>query len=272
MTVYNFIICAVFKNEAHILEEWIKHYLNRGCDHIYLVNDDSTDNFSDICLNYGGSVTVYDNDIFNVQGGERRLAIYNKYFKPLLTESKWMGIFDLSDFLYNPNTLVLPEIIEKCDDYSQIVIDCLVFGSNGLAVSPISVVDGFIKRGVAKDDNDENKRAIIKCAELIDFKKNEHNVSGDTLYIKYEEGVEAPDLIVNNYCVQSLEWFLKVKAVRGSLDVSEPIIKLVYFKERDYNEKLDRRLSEQNKIIRRAVKSMRSFSNLGDLIADWTTE
>jgi glycosyltransferase involved in cell wall biosynthesis len=269
MTVYNFIICAVFKNEAHILEEWIKHYLNRGCDHIYLVNDDSTDNFLDICLKYSSTVTVYNNDIFT--SSDRRLAIYNKYFKPLLTLSKWMGIFDLSDFLYNPTTLVLPEIIEKCEDFSQIVIDCLVFGSNGLDKTPTSIVDSFVKRGLATGDNEEN-RSIFKCAELLDFKKHEHSVSGDTLYIKYEEDAEAPDFIINNYCIQSLQWFLKVKAIRGSLDYNDYVIKLSYFKERDRNDKFDIRLREQNKVIRRAVKSMRAFSPVEDLITDWAAE
>ena len=270
MTTSNFIICAVFKNEAHILDEWIKHYLNRGCDHIFLVNDDSDDNYLDIISKYEGSLTIFNNDIFS--SNERRLAIYNKYFKPLLIESKWMTILDLSDFLYSPKTLFLPEIIEKCDDYSQIVIDYLVYGSNGLKSQPLSVVDDFTRRGLAKDEDQENKRSIVKCAELIDFKKNEHSVSGDTVYIKYDESAEEPELIINNYCVQSVQWFLKVKATRGNLDVPVSSIKMNYFKERDLNEKIDIRLRDQNKIIRRAVKSTMAYIPVGDLITDWTAE
>ena len=272
MSNYNFIICAVFKNEAHILDEWIKHYLNRGCDHIYLVDDDSTDDFSVITTKYTGSVTVFNNDIYTSSSNGRRLAIYNKYFKPLLSESRWMTILDLSDFLYNPNTLRLPDVIEKYDDYSQIIIDCLVFGSNGIKSQPDSVVDEFLKRGLFKGECEENIRAILRCADLLDFKKYEHDVCGDTAYVKYEEDGETVDFIINNYCVQSLQWFLKVKAIRGSLDKVGHSIKIDYFKKSDLNEKLDRRLCDQNKVIRRAAKSIRSFTPVEDLITDWTAE
>ena len=35
--MYNFCVCAVFKNESHILEEWLLHYIYRGTEHFYLV-------------------------------------------------------------------------------------------------------------------------------------------------------------------------------------------------------------------------------------------
>jgi hypothetical protein len=43
--MYEFCVCAVFKNESHILEEWLLHYIYRGIDHFYLVNDNSTDDY-----------------------------------------------------------------------------------------------------------------------------------------------------------------------------------------------------------------------------------
>lgn len=38
-------VLGVFKNEATFIAEWIDHYLNRNIDHIYLLNDDSSDDF-----------------------------------------------------------------------------------------------------------------------------------------------------------------------------------------------------------------------------------
>ena len=46
--MFYFTIGAVFKNEAHIMKEWIDHYLFHGVDHIYLINDNSNDKFLDI--------------------------------------------------------------------------------------------------------------------------------------------------------------------------------------------------------------------------------
>ncbi len=32
---------CLFKNESHSIREWIQHYLSRGVDHLYLIDDDS---------------------------------------------------------------------------------------------------------------------------------------------------------------------------------------------------------------------------------------
>ena len=42
---YYFSVCAVFKNEAVNLYEWISHYLLEGAEHIFLVDNGSEDNF-----------------------------------------------------------------------------------------------------------------------------------------------------------------------------------------------------------------------------------
>ena len=41
-------IVSVFKNESHILEEWIQHYLRQGIDHIFLTDNGSSDDYMDI--------------------------------------------------------------------------------------------------------------------------------------------------------------------------------------------------------------------------------
>lgn len=43
--MYNLSICAIFKNESHILDEWIQHYLKRNINHFYLINYNSTDDY-----------------------------------------------------------------------------------------------------------------------------------------------------------------------------------------------------------------------------------
>jgi len=45
MFKYILVICAIFRNEARYLAEWIAYHQCVGVDHIYLVNDHSSDNF-----------------------------------------------------------------------------------------------------------------------------------------------------------------------------------------------------------------------------------
>src|ERR1700722_724245 len=49
---YNFSICAIFKNEAPCLKEWIEYHRLFGVDHFYLYNIGSNDSFQDILRPY----------------------------------------------------------------------------------------------------------------------------------------------------------------------------------------------------------------------------
>ena len=44
---YNLSICAIFKNEAKYLKEWIEYHRIFGVDHFYLYNIGSRDSFLD---------------------------------------------------------------------------------------------------------------------------------------------------------------------------------------------------------------------------------
>ena len=55
---------------------------------------------------------MFHNDIQTKNIG-RQTIIYDKYFRPILNESKWFAILDLDEFLYSPNDIHLPNIIEK---------------------------------------------------------------------------------------------------------------------------------------------------------------
>ena len=41
-------ILAIFKDEAHIIYEWCKYHLDFGFDHIYMINNESKDDYQKI--------------------------------------------------------------------------------------------------------------------------------------------------------------------------------------------------------------------------------
>lgn len=45
-------ICAIFKNEAKYLKEWIDYHLIVGVDHFYLYNNYSDDNYEKVLKPY----------------------------------------------------------------------------------------------------------------------------------------------------------------------------------------------------------------------------
>jgi len=251
MVTYNFVICAVFKNESHILSEWIQHYLLRGVEHIYLVNDFSTDDYSQILEGFSDVVTVFHNDIVTKEVG-RQSQIYEKYFRPLLTTTKWMAILDLDEFLYSPSgAMHFGTILDTYDSVSQLKIDWLHFGSNGHTYQPTSVVSGFIKRDVFNNTAIYySHKTIFKTDELIAFGIHSHQVRGTTSHLEYNE-INKPILVINHYNLQSYDFYINVKCTRGDCDNWFESQRLErndsLFRQLDKNDVIDLTLFEQNK-------------------------
>ena len=255
--MYNFVLCSVFKNEAHILDEWIKHYLFHGVEHIFLVNDFSNDNYLEIIDKYKEQVSLFHNDIITKDVG-RQTQIYNKYFKPILNESKWMAILDMDEFLYSPNNINIQNSIEKYDSFSQILIDWLHFGSNEHILQPNSVVEGFTKRAFF-DTNQTyySYKTIFKTNSLIKFDIHKHVISGPEIHLNYNDN-DGPELIINHYNLQSLDFYLNIKGTRGDINNWFDNQKLErdkkMFLSYDKNDVEDIRLYNQNKQIIKEIK------------------
>jgi hypothetical protein len=61
---------------------------------------------------YSNFITLYHNDIQTKEVG-RQILIYEKYFRNILTKSKWVAILDLDEFLYSPDEINLPNVFEN---------------------------------------------------------------------------------------------------------------------------------------------------------------
>lgn len=247
--MHKLVVCAVFKNESHILSEWIQHYLIRGIDHIYLINDNSTDNFLPIIEAFAGKVTLFHNDIVTGNLG-RQDQLYEKYFRPILSQTEWMAILDLDEFLYSPTGHDIYSIVSHHSDASQIKVDWLMFGSSGHIYQPISVVAGFTERAAFTGTGDfYSFKCIFKAKDLLSFGLHISNVSGPTIHLAYSDGVPSP-LVINHYIIQSRDFFMKVKAVRGDCDNYYDHMKLkrdqAYFDHHNNNQITDTRLFKQN--------------------------
>ena len=237
---YFLTIGAMFKNESHILKEWIEHYLYHGFEHIYLINDNSTDDYLSILEPYinDNIITLYQNDvIYNKLG--RQEIIYNKYLLEESKKSEWFFIADLDEFLYSPKIIDIKKIIINYHNYSELKIRWIIFGSNNLIYQPNSVIKSFSKRStILKNVN--GIKSIVKTSNLTEFRIHKHNIIGESINIVTDE------LIINHYNVQSLEFYTQIKMTRG--DSNNYIQRnLAIFNRYNLNDITDNRLYEQNK-------------------------
>lgn len=263
MKRYELCVAAIFKNESLNLKEWIEHYIFHGADHIYLVNDNSSDDYMDVLGPYINKniVTLFDSDISKFPN--RQQVMYDKYILPKIKDSQWTIICDLDEFWYSPKEINLKNIFNQYKDYDIIFANWAMFHSNGNIKHPKSIVQSCIFRhefngemtclingSFTPSKTASQKYAVNGNANIIGLWV--HNPIGQVSSINISYlGKEDYDLIINHYTTQSVEFWEKVKMKRGDVNNhhADDARDWQYFKYLDIGEIKDTILAEQNRKI-----------------------
>jgi len=237
-------LLAVFKNEGHILKEWVEHYIKEGVDKFFLINNNSSDNFYEVLLPYinMGVVTLNNDSRNHVQ-----TAIYNDYIN-VCKQYNWVIVCDLDEFIYARNGFnrIKDYLHSLPDNVSQVCVPWKMFGSNGYdsydKPQPELVIPSFTKR--LHNNGLVNNKSIVRTEFLERFDIHEHDVNGGIQYNEpqhrvfmqiNEEILQNSYLHLNHYAIQSFEWFMRVKATRGACDVAVNVRNEDYFRVYDWN-------------------------------------
>lgn len=217
---YEFVVCAIFKNEQHALVEWIEHYKFHGAQHIYLIDDNSNDNSVDLIKPY---IDINFVTLFNANNWDRYLHrqrdMYNTFFLPLVNQriSKWFLICDLDEFIWSPICIDLKNLLATCNHLSQIQMNHSLFGSSGHIEQPKCIIKYFTYKS-------KTAGLLLKYFVNSNYNFNSLEVHHAT-YVNEEEGKksfikldEDYYFIYNHYRIQSLNFWKNVKCTRGDAD------------------------------------------------------
>ena len=238
---YYLSVASVFKNESWNLKEWILHYKHHGVDHIYLVNDGSTDDFEPILEPFirEGFVTLFHNSITERYTG-RQTDVNNKYFLPICHETQWIAQIDLDEFLYSPVYVNLKEILKDYENYGTVETNWVWFNSNDHLHHPTTgLVQGFTSRAPYQDrvwmthrsqsatnGAEEPEWFNLWAPKQIANTKfgvqsfNIHKIftGGPNINLSFVGRPDDPLLLNAHYQIQSREFWEKVKMTRGALN------------------------------------------------------
>jgi len=246
--MFKLVLGAVFRNEADNMVEYVEHYLFHGVEHLYLINDGSTDNFREVLEPYieRGLVTLFEGN--EERTGGRQERVYNKMFLQHLHEAEWWLIADLDEFAYSPKETDLRLVLNTYSQYSYVSAEWLMFGSDGQEAQPPLLVTSFTKRCAAGI----SYKTFVQSKYLANFGIHIHGLregapSGTLLKVDSDGNA---DIILNHYRQQSLERWMKRVKPRGDGSLSRKECAneffLGVFYEHNYNDVDDRRLLEQN--------------------------
>lgn len=126
---YNVSICAIFKNEAPYLREWIEFHKVVGVDHFYMYNNNSEDDYACILQPYidSGDVTLV-----NWPHNQAQMRAYKDCIAQFAGETKWLGFIDLDEFVVPKSTDDIYSYLKQFEKTrGSVVIYWKLFGTSG---------------------------------------------------------------------------------------------------------------------------------------------
>ena len=225
-------VLAVFKNECHIMKEWIQHYIMEGVDHFYLINNFSTDDYASVLKEFDHCVSVFDSLTPNEKLQDAQTENYRYVFDTyVIGNTEWLIVVDFDEFMYSKKLSLKNELrllSHSKPSVALVRVSWKIFGSNGYIEQPQSVVKHFTKRMT-------NLEALIKnifrvqCVESfnvhhVHLKEGYEQISvPGTPLTSYSIGQMEEDLMhanihLNHYRLQSREYWMNSKMKRGDFN------------------------------------------------------
>ena len=127
---YNVAICAIFKNEAPYLREWIEFNRIIGIEHFYLYNNNSEDMYLSVIQKYIDSGLV---TLIQWSKNHAQMECYNDCINRYKHETQWLGFIDIDEFIVPLECDNIYDFLKKFEkNRGSVKIYWKMFGTSGL--------------------------------------------------------------------------------------------------------------------------------------------
>lgn len=126
---YNVSICAIFKNEASYLREWIEFNHLVGIEHFYMYNNNSDDDYETVLKPYieNGLVTL-----IQWPHNQMQMECYKDCIQNFADETKWLGFIDIDEFIVPKSTNDIYSFLKPFEkNRGSVNIYWKIFGTSG---------------------------------------------------------------------------------------------------------------------------------------------
>lgn len=230
------------------VDEWIRHYLWQGVDHVYLIDNGSDDESYAIALEWSKKAPV---TVVRYPEQWLQRPHYWRAIKDLRIRqrSEWLIISDLDEFWFARKNDTIPEAISEYHYLDLIYCNWTVFGSSGFDRHP-----GSLRRDMIKcfPENPlphyEDGRKFMVRTECLREMLN-LSIHGVVDVCSSAVATDNQALQLNHYIVQSREYFGNVKVPRGDANSKAGGLIRTW----DYFDSIDKRCSSEDRTLAHMV-------------------
>lgn len=213
-------VCAIFKDEAKNLGEWIAFHQSVGVDHFYLYDNGSTDNCTEVLADDIRSGLVTYTNWPDYPG---QVSAYQDCVKRFSGQARWIAFIDVDEFLFSPQQKDLSRVLDRFRDCHGLFVYSYHFGSAGHRERPtMQTIHAYTLREAIPSCGKTiaNPRWIREIANPHGFRYWGwgHQTLDTECKIAEPSGKSRPvDVLrINHYWSRSLE-DLQAKIVRGDV-------------------------------------------------------
>src|SRR3984885_7724305 len=220
MDMKQLVVCAIFRNEARYLLEWLTYHHLVGVDHFVLYDNGSTDDPARVI---GGSPMAEHVTLIRWPQRPGKLPAYRHFIDIFAPGFEWAAFIDLDEFLLPLNGRKVQDTLDRLPGAAAVLVQWRVFGPGPWDASPPGlVIENYDQRAADDFPTNGHVKTIARCSELLDVTENPHEfkVNGPVFntagHLAPNTAIQAQPcyqhLVLNHYFSKSRQdWLAKIQ-------------------------------------------------------------
>jgi glycosyl transferase family 92 len=205
-------ICAIYRDEAPYLREWVEFHRLVGVDRFFLYDNGSKDAHREVLAPYldDGTVVIHDFPLFPPQ-----VPAYDDCVEQHRDDSRWIAFIDIDEFLFSPTLRPMSEVLRDFEAFPGVGVHWAMFGTSGHRTKPPGlVIESYVRRNRQAAITNRQIKSIVQPARVDRCAGPHHFIYHDGLAVdENREPIEGGEtqpvsfslLRVNHYVMKSEE-------------------------------------------------------------------
>jgi hypothetical protein len=177
-------ICAIYKDEAAYLAEWIEFHRLVGVERFFLYDDASSDDHLDVLAPYieqgVAAVREWPSPRGKWPAAPGQTSAYRDCLERHREDSRWIAFVDLDEFLFSPVAATIPELLVEYERWPAVAVNCVGFGTSNHREKPDGlVIESYLRRA-------RNVHLLSHVKSIVDPRRTVRPLSPH--HFEYSEG------------------------------------------------------------------------------------
>lgn len=228
---YDLAICAIFKNEAPFLKEWIEFHKLQGVQHFFLYNNNSEDDYLSFLEPYlNNEVTLVQwpsiDDGNHLHLLEVQTGAYMDCIKGQKNKIQWIACIDLDEFLFCPTGEPLTKFLDRYTSYGGVCVNWIKFGTSNVEEIPAGklMIETLVCCNPPNHINNHSIKSIVQPhyvktkvgAHSFGYVKGKYAVNAEGLFVPHNPAktISLDKIRINHYWARTEKYFREKKIAR----------------------------------------------------------